>query len=252
MRPPQETVNRLLSRFGLSLRRLPLHRFDAVDDALAGLAAAGYRPRRVIDAGANRGQWAGHALPVFPAARFDLVEPQPGCREELDRLARRHGRIAIHPVALAAAPGTVRMLGSGAGRTGTGAYVARPGEDEPDALEVAATTLDALFAGAAEPVEAADRALLKLDLEGHELEALAGAAALLPRIEVIYTEVAFYEVHGNGRPIFADLLDALRGHGFQLFDLAALAARPRDGRLRMGDAVFARAGSPLARDDRWE
>jgi FkbM family methyltransferase len=252
MRPLRDATNRALSLFGLSLRRLPLHRFDAMDDILDGLVGAGYRPRRVIDAGANRGQWTRHALSRFPEARFDLIEPQPGCREALDRLARRHRRLEIHPVALAIPGGRVRMIGSGAQRAGTGAYVARPGEDEPDALEVPSTTLDALFAGPFEPVETADRGLLKLDLEGHEIEALAGAAALLSRIEVVFTEVYFYEVHRNGRPTFTDLLDVLRGYGFQLYDVAALAARPRDGRLRMGDVVFVRADSPLAGDDGWE
>jgi hypothetical protein len=42
-------------------------------------------------------------------------------------------------------------------------------------------------------------------------------------------------------PIFPD----------ELFDVASLTSRPRDGRLRMGDIVFVRRNTPLVRDVSW-
>lgn len=242
-------VNRLLAGTGYAVRRLPDHRFDALDEVLERLGANGYRPRRVIDAGANRGQWAGRALPRFPEARFDLIEPQPGCAGDLAELARREPRVTVHRTALSE-PGTrtVRMLGSGEATDNTGAYVSQPGDDAREAaIEVPATTFDELFAD----VSPADRPLLKLDLEGHELVALRGAAALLPKVEVVLTEVSFYEIHHNGRPTFSQVSRFLEENGFALYDVVALAERPRDGRLRMGDVLFVRTGSPLVADDGW-
>src|SRR5438132_1225141 len=78
-----------------------------------------------------------------------------------------------------------------------------------------ATTLDALLA---DRVGAADRVLLKLDLEGYELEALRGAARLLDAVEVIASEVQFYPLDDNGRACFLDLALALRERGFELHD----------------------------------
>lgn len=246
----RDAVNRVLAGAGLTLKRLPVHRFDALDEVLGQLAANGYRPKRVLDAGANLGQWAGRALPRFPGAAFDLVEPQPGCATTLAALADRERRVTVHRTAVSA-PGvtTARMLGSGAARHCTGAYVSQPGDDDREpAIEVPATTLDELFAD----IETADRALLKLDLEGHEMVALRGAKALLPKIEVVLTEVTFYPVEPNVRPIFAEILRFFEDNGFSLYEIVALASRPRDGRLRMGDVVFVRADSPLLADGAWD
>jgi hypothetical protein len=140
------------------------------------------------------------------------------------------------------------MVGGGNSGRGTGAYISNtPGHD--DAFEVAAATLDALLGEAVGPC---DRALLKLDLEGSELDAMRGARELLPRIEVLVTEVQFYDVNHDGRPVFADVLRAAAAAGFILYDLASMSARPRDGRLRLGDAVFVARTSALAEDVRWE
>lgn len=247
---PLQALNPLLRRLGLSLRRLPVHRFDGLDDALAHLADRGYAPRRVIDAGANLGQWARRALPTFPAAAFDLIEPQPACAPALAALAQGDPRITVHSTAVTA-PGVerLRMVGGGEERTGSGAHIALADELSSDEIEVPATTFDQLFA---ERVTRADRVLLKLDLEGHELDALSGAPRLLAEVEVVLTEVQFYEVNANGRPCFTQVAAFLAERGFELYDFAALAGRPRDGRLRMGDVLFVRGDSPLATDVGWE
>jgi hypothetical protein len=39
--------------------------------------------------------------------------------------------------------------------------------------------------------------------------------------------------------------------GFALYDVLALASRPRDGRLRSGDVMFVRGNSPLLADVSW-
>src|SRR5262249_12223446 len=126
---------------------------------------------------------------------------------------------------------------------------ARPGETGSGELHCPATTLDALLA---DRLTRADRTLLKLDLEGHELPALRGAARVLDVVEVIVTEAQFFEINDNGRPCFADVLDCLRARHSALYDIAALSPRPRDHRLRLGDAIFAHDTSPLLSDRSWE
>jgi len=133
--------------------------------------------------------------------------------------------------------GSVRMCGAGS----TGAWVANPGEHTP--------TLDELLA---DRVSAQDRALLKLDLECHEVTALTGASRLLKAVEVVLTEVQFYPANDNGRPTFSDVLAFLRERGFEIYDIACLSQRPRDMRLRMGDVVFVRNDSQLLADRSWE
>ena len=245
----RERLRRGVEALGYTVHRWPANRFDGMRDALTVLRAAGYAPRIVIDCGANVGQWAGIARSLFPAAVLHLVEPQPACAAQLRAFAARTPRVMFHPVAVTEpAISRVRMIGGGVPGGGSGAFVALRGEAAPNEVECPATTLDELFA---ERVAPADRALLKLDLEGHEVSALSGAARLLSSIEVVLSEVHFYEVERNGRPLMTDVLAFLDKRGFELYDFACLNSRPRDNRLRSGDAIFVQRQSPLAGDRSW-
>jgi len=238
-------VRDAIRRAGYVVHRWPINRFEGMDDALALLVRRGYRPRVVIDGGANRGQWFGVASTMFAGAAFHVVEPQAACWPDLDRAAAAHGRTTVHRTAISG-PGVSRVLMAAGGDPGnTGAFVFPASEGHPVDLESPAATLDALFAST---VTREDRALLKLDVEGHELEALRGATALLDIVEAIVCEVRFFDVHASGRPEFADILRYLDGRGFMVYDIDMLSSRPRDLRLRFGDVIFVRRGSPLTVD----
>jgi FkbM family methyltransferase len=218
-----------------------------MEDVLGHLAARGFQPRVVIDAGANVGLWTRMALRYFREAHYHLVEPQLGCQAALQQLAFDRRELTIHAVAVTE-PGTDRvwMVGGEASHDGSGARVCSTGESSEEGVYYPATTLDVLFA---DTVLASDRPLLKLDLEGHELSALRGGCRLLDAVEVILSEVSFFQINDNkALPVFADCLEFLRGRGFDLYDFAALYPRTRDQRLRMGDALFVRRRSTLLAD----
>jgi FkbM family methyltransferase len=245
----KQMAKKLLSRAGLRVTRLPPNRFGAMTETLRQLRGKGYAPRVIIDGGANYGQWAACVRAVFPEPALHLIEPQPACHAHLETLLRADPRARLHPFVVTR-PGIteVRLGGGGPQGGGSGAWVVEEGESEEDIQVLRATTLDALLAA---ELSAADRVLLKLDLEGHEISALEGAGRLLPSVEVIITEVQFFEVNANHRPTFTDVSSWLGAQGFELYDFAMLAARPRDGRLRMGDVVFVRRTSPLVADVAW-
>jgi FkbM family methyltransferase len=223
----------------------PANRFNAMSDALELLRRRGFRPGVVIDGGANVGDWTRMALDVFPGAPVHLIEPQPACQPALERLAHTSPRLTVHPVALTE-PGRSRVnLTGGAAEGGTGVHVTLPQERDVE-VECPATTLDQLFANR---IGRADRALLKLDLEGHELSALKGGEALLAVVEVIVLEVQLYDINDSGAiPVFSDVFHFLDQRGFILYDVATTGWRRRDLRMCMMDPVFARAGSELCAD----
>lgn len=78
--------------------------------------------------------------------------------------------------------------------------------------------------------------LLKLDLQGYELEALKGCGSMLKRIKIISTEIEFVSLY-DGQPLFGDIDVFLRAHGFRLLNLYELYTHP-DGQLTAGDAVY--------------
>jgi len=241
-------MHKAFAAFGLRVvRARPANRFDAMCDSLRTIARAGFEPTIVIDAGANTGQWARKASAVFPGAPLHLIEPQTACQAGLRRFASTRGSVEIHRTAITR-PGRALVRMAGATTGSTGAYVLGETEHGENEDAVPATTLDLLFAGR---VDDSDRILLKLDLEGHEADALAGATTLLSRVEVLVTETQVYEIERNGNPTFADLMRVLGERGFVFYDVAALTSRGRDGRLRTGDVIFVRHGSALTSDNRW-
>ncbi|WP_196219582.1 FkbM family methyltransferase [Halorubrum sp. BV1] len=78
--------------------------------------------------------------------------------------------------------------------------------------------------------------IIKLDLQGYELEALKGASGHLPNTKLILTEVEFLELYKE-QPLFTDIVKFLRGKNFRLFNLYELWTR-EDGQLTAGDAIF--------------
>jgi FkbM family methyltransferase len=217
-------------------------------DALVLLRSRGYDPRIVIDCGANLGQWMSIADEVFPGTTYHAIEPQARCAAALEQRRASRPGLTVHATALAE-PGidSVRMIGSGDG-SGTGNFVALPDETLPDEMIRPAATLDALFGN---EVQAAHRALLKLDVERYEIAVLQGASRLLQAVEVVLSETSVFDVGGH-RPVFVDLMMFMTRHGFEFYDVACLSGRPRDHRLRQMDVIFARHDSPLLRDQSWE
>jgi len=238
-----------LRRAGFVVHRWPGNRFDAMEDALRLLHRSGFRPRIVIDCGANCGQWFDVAARVFADADFHLIEPQSYCWPALERRSESHGRTHLHRTVVTAPGRTMVGMARGGSEGNTGAFVVSADEATPVDVESPATTLDRLLAAR---VTAGDRALLKLDIEGHELPALEGASDLLERVEVVVSEVRFFDIDRHGRPQFGDVAAFLGARGFALFDFAALGSRARDLRLRIGDAIFVRRDSPLEQDVSWD
>jgi FkbM family methyltransferase len=212
------------------------------------LRARGFEPSTIVDAGANVGDWTQIAREIFPAAMIHMIEPQRGCAPALESLASGSAQLHYHRLALTR-PGRhqVTMRGGGDSKLGTGAWVSDDDETESPGTRVDATTLDELFTeNPRGPI------LLKLDLEGHELAALEGGLKFLGHVEVVLTEVRFFDFFDEGKPVFADLLSFLRAASFELYDIASLSGRPRDQRLRLGDVVFVRRDSVLLTDLAWE
>jgi len=236
-------------RLGFRLTRLGFpNRFDAMDEVLMNLNNAGYRPSAIIDGGSNLGQWARLARAVYRDVTIHLIEPLPKCVEVLEALAKSDGNMLVHAVAATHyGLSELRFTLIGSDGTSTAAQAALPDERLPEETIVKASNLDALLAS---KIEAG--ALLKLDLQGHEIPALRGATQLLPKVEILITEASFYQVNDNQRPLFADLFSLLVEQGFTLYDIATLAGRAGGNRLQWGDLVFARKGSALTRNNAWK
>jgi FkbM family methyltransferase len=228
------------------VRARDANRFLGIEETLTALAGRGFRPRVVIDGGANRGDFSLLAHLIFPDAQIHMVEPQPMCREPLYELVRQKNFV-FHPVALGRAGGPDEVeMNVDPLAISTGAHIVTDGQDFATTVDVRLRALDDIL----RPIPTVeDRALLKLDLQGYELEALNGMLRLLSTIEFILCEVSFYTQ--AGAPSIATIMSLLNDRGFTLHDIASIAARARDNRAHQADFLFVRDESPLALDRSW-
>lgn len=223
------------------------NRFEAFSDCLAMIAKQGFAPTRIVDAGANVGSFAKLARHHFHDAKIDMIEPQPACEGALREVCELHG-LAFHPFALVApdaAGSTVEFIICSKGVT-TGARLAQNGASIGESVvKVRAQTLDDLL----DILGPNERLLLKLDLEGNELEALKGSMRTLKSVEVIVTESAFFGDSAANNPFALSLF--LQPLGFALYDVLSISGRARDNRARQCDLMFVKSGSLLDSDCRW-
>ena len=85
--------------------------------------------------------------------------------------------------------------------------------------------------------------LIKIDVEGAELEVLRGAVKTLRDTEIVICEVGVEPRH-TGQAELADVLVFMRSQGFRLFDIVDMDAS-RNGALSYVDAVFAKEAGIL-------
>jgi FkbM family methyltransferase len=168
--------------------------------------------QRVVDVGANFG------LYTYFLARLgktvEAFEPLPGCAQ----LLKAYGceRIRVHEEALSSAPGTLRLFTPvvrGVPYPANSSFTPLP---EPREFhDVAVRTLD--------QYSFEDVALLKIDVEGHELQVLRGAEQTLKRERpLLLVEVEQRHLQIPMHEVFSYVLD----QGYKGFFLRAQELHP--------------------------
>ena len=197
-----------------------------------------HRFASVIDVGAHHGQFALLAWSRFPQAELFCVEPLAEAQERLHAVLADHPRLTIFPVAAGQEPATAeyhvsRLTDSSSLLPITVNYTtAFPGTDEATVAYVETARLDDLFADRTIP----QPCLLKLDVQGGELEALAGADELLRRVDAVFVECSFVEFY-RGQPLIETVIDHLHSRNYRLRGIYSVV-RDAKGRCLQADLLF--------------
>jgi FkbM family methyltransferase len=195
----------------------------------------------LVDLGANVGAWTAHALRVFPELQVIAAEPGSEPLAVLEARFGGHSNVTVDPRAVTDATGTSTYHRTRASvfasllppRQALHDLYALPGSptEVVETVEVKTVTLDELVGE--RPVS-----VLKLDVQGGELEVLRGGRRVLTRTAAVLVEVVFLP-HYDGDTTFPGIHEAMNELGFALMDLSP-PFRLGDGPALWADACYAR------------
>ena len=89
--------------------------------------------------------------------------------------------------------------------------------------------------------------LIKIDVQGGEIEALSGATRILADAEVVILEVSLFQFVEDG-PELHDVVSYMKDRGFVAYDLFGGHVRPLDGALAQLDIVFVKEHGRFRQD----
>jgi FkbM family methyltransferase len=213
------------------------------------LAASEHRPilarpwNTIVDIGANRGQFALAAI-EWTSARVIAFEPLQEPARIFHRAVGHDDRVQLHVCAIGREAERrvmhVSKRDDSSSLLEIGAEQSRlfPGTEEIGKTTVIVGPLDAFV----HEQEIGSPALLKLDVQGFEFEALLGCANLFDAFQSIYCECSFTELY-SGQKLASDVVSLLAGHGFELTGIYNPSYDER-GRNIQADFMFERSSVP--------
>ncbi len=198
--------------------------------SLVLLQNRGFRPATVIDVGAAEGGFflRCQQLGFFPGAQYFLIDAMAE-NEPLYRLLASRFPVSHAITALSCLHGET-VLNVDPGFYNTHLKAAQPDGTYSETRVVPVDRLDALVArhGLAGPF------LIKLDVQGSELDVLRGSLTTLDSCVIVVTEIQLFLERDN----LTELLTFMQSRGFVLYDLTDLAYYPSDNTLYQCYATF--------------
>lgn len=236
----RHVISKAAERCGFEVTRLS----KSPGPSLAGIA---HLPiQTVLDVGANRGQFARQALRLFPGASIYSFEPLPDAFAGLQSWisCEKLQRVRALPLALGSSNGSSSMFvhrehdpSSSLLATTEHARNLYSQTAVQSQIEVHIRTLDSLVNEGA--VRISPVTLLKIDVQGFELEVLRGARRTLESIEAGIIEIGLQPLyHGQGS--FMAVTELLASTGLRYVGNAAQVCDAQ-GRVVYIDAAFVRA-----------
>lgn len=194
----------------------------------------GFRPATVIDVGAQTG--TPPLYEVFPDAHHVLIEPVAENEPALQALC---GQLRSAEYRIAAVTSRDGMVPLAVSDDRLYSSVVREGTNGPPGLRsVPGLSLDTLCAEG----RYGGPMLVKIDVDGLELDVLAGAVSLMRPDAVFVIEAT---VAGNDARL-PPILGAMAPHGFQLWDIVDPLYSPGDERMWQVDVVMVHRDGPYA------
>ena len=207
-----------------------------LESFLSLLKHFGFNAKHIVDVGANRGTWTRRTLQFFPDAHYTLVEPQDHLKAHIQDLIDRGCDINWINAGVADQPDRLPFTISY--RDDSSTFVPTPVDVGGAQISMAVTTLNEIVSSAMVLPE-----MVKIDAEGLDLKALAGASDLFGKTDVFFVEVTiccpYYE------NTIARVVRAMDQSGYHVVDITDINRSTKFGVLWLCELAFLRNDSTL-------
>jgi FkbM family methyltransferase len=195
----------------------------------------------VLDIGANAGQYASSLREIGYQNKIVSFEPLSSAYNKLLSASKNDSSWVIAPrSAIGDRDGTIRInisknsLSSSVLDMLDTHLNAAPGSSYVDSEIVDLRRLDSV---APRYMGDKDVVYLKIDVQGFEMQVLAGAAAILPKINGVQMELSLIPLY-KGETLFHDMIHKMEYLGYEIFALSPGFTDANTGRLLQVDGIF--------------
>jgi FkbM family methyltransferase len=250
----KKIINRILSIANIEIRRIdpflpgspnrpPYGSFRSV---LEDYKARGFVCNSIVDIGAHTGSWSRLSKSIFRDAKHYLIEPLFEMQPKLEEFCNEFpdSKYFMNGAGSKDDYLTLTVYENLAGST----FIPDKEIIYDHAFKkrsVKVVTINGLLDN--NEIEIPE--LIKIDVQGFELEVLRGATKLLGTTELIMLEVSLYDF--EGLPLFAEVVDFMDKNGYVVYDFAEFSRRPYDGALGQCDVIFAKKNGFLRKHQSW-
>ena len=213
---------------------------------LEDLAKRGFRPKHILDVGANKADWSVMALAAFPDVALLMIEPQSEMAPFLDKFCLEHPKARHVEAGAGSAPGELTLTIWDDLQGSSFLPLENTADSENKVRrKIKIVTIDSLY-GNGDPLPD----LVKLDIQGFELEALKGAEKLFGHTELFIMEIALFDYMPN-QPVISDVVNFMAQRGYETYEIPGFMRRPFDGALGQVDFAFALKDGFLRKSRAW-
>jgi FkbM family methyltransferase len=211
------------------------------------LLANGLYCGNILDIGAHSGYWSGVAKSIYPYSNIYLIEPLLEMEDKLKEFCSLH-------------PGSKYFLNGAGSKEETLLFTAMENLEGANFLmdkrnhlinknqqrEVKVITVDSLIESKQIPVPD----LIKIDVQGFELEVLKGASLTFGKTEAFIIEVSCFRFMPD-TPLISEVVLFMSQRGYEIYDFAGFLRRPLDKALGQADVCFVKSDGILRSSNRW-
>lgn len=198
---------------------------------LLNLKKTGFNPSIVYDVGAQVGTT--ELYNTFPDAHHVLIEPVIECIPALKAIAKEIKSATIYNCAVSNINGIVPLSVSE-----TKQYASIGISESQEVRQIESRTINSI----SDDINIKGNTLLKIDVDGFEIEVLKGSKNLLLAEETV---VLIEASMADNNPRFGRIVEYLAHFGFDIYDIVDPLYRPHDWHLWQVDVIFIKTTSAL-------